>query len=68
MSTVKTSIETKKLLLQFIIREINYEKECKKMMEVVHISKKNSSIHATLADFFEDSVVNDFPLTDNVEN
>lgn len=38
------------------------------MMEVVHISKKNSSIHATLADFFEDSVVNDFPLTDNVEN
>jgi hypothetical protein len=68
MSLVKTSIETKKLLLQFIIREINYEKECRKMMEFIHLSKKNSSIHATLSDFFEDSVVNDFPLADNVEN
>ena len=68
MSAVKTSLETKRLLLQFIIREINYEKECKKMMEFVHLSKKNSSIHATLSDFFEDSVVNDFPLTDHVEN
>jgi hypothetical protein len=68
MTSVKTSLETKKLLLQFIIREINHEKECKKMMEFIHLSKRNTSIHATLADFFEDSVVNDFPLTGHVEN
>ena len=60
MTPVKTSLETKKLLLQFIIREINHEKECKKMMEFVQLSKRNSSIHETLAGFFEDSVLMNF--------
>jgi hypothetical protein len=68
MTSVKTSLETKKLLLQFIIREINHEKECKRMMEFVQLSKRNSSIHETLADFFNHSVVDEFSLTGHVEN
>ena len=68
MTSVKTSIESKKLLLQFIIREINHEKESKKMMEIIQLSKRNSSIHETLASFLEDSVTNDFSLNDHLEN
>lgn len=68
MPSVKTSIESKKLLLHFIIREINHEKECKKMMEIIQLSKRNSSIHETLAAFLEDSVTNEFSLTDLVVN
>jgi hypothetical protein len=62
------SIETKKLLLQFIIREINHEKECKRLAEFVQLGKGNKSIHETLVDFFEDSVVHDFPISDGVDN
>ena len=68
MTSVKTSIESKKLLLHFIIREINHEKECKKMMEIIQLSKRNSSIHETLASFLEDSVTNEVSLTDLVVN
>ena len=68
MTSVKTSIESKKLLLQFIIREINHEKECKKMMEIIQLSKRSSSIHETLASFLEDSVMNEFSLDDLVVN
>jgi hypothetical protein len=68
MTSVKTSIESKKLLLNFIIREINYEKECKKMMEIIQLSKRNSSIQETLVSFLEDTVTNEFSLTDLVVN
>jgi hypothetical protein len=64
----QSSIETKRLLLQYIIREITHEKESKKLAEIIHLGKRNASIQETLIEFFEDSLINDFPINDLVDN
>jgi hypothetical protein len=62
------SPDTKKLLMQYLLEDIEYRKECRYMQELVHISKQDDTMQATLAIFIDDAAVHHFSLTGLTHN
>jgi hypothetical protein len=62
MTTFKSSTESKKLMFQFLLQEIEYHKECQYMEELVAISKEDKTLQHTLVAFMDDSEIDHFSL------
>jgi hypothetical protein len=55
--TTQSTMNTRRLLLHFVLQEIDYAKECRRLQEMIKISKEqDQSFQHTLVAFLEDSV------------
>jgi hypothetical protein len=55
-------LEMKTLLQQFVMEEMNYAKECKKLHELIVLSKKTDEFHQTLTAFLRESLIENFSI------
>lgn len=62
------STDTKKLLMQFMLEDIEYRKECQYMQELVALSKQHDNLQHTLVAFIDDANVDHFSLTGLTNN
>ena len=56
MTVIVSSDATKKLLLQYIIENIEYRKRCLYLQDIINMGRENNIWHRALIDFFNDSM------------
>jgi hypothetical protein len=63
-----SSLETKRLLLQFIMEDIRFLKESRKLNELIHLGKKTDKIQQRLTEFLDASMIDTFSLEGHISN
>jgi hypothetical protein len=63
-----SSVETKKLLLQFIMEDIRFMKESRKLNELIHLGKETDRIQHLLTEFLDASMIETFSLEGHISN
>ena len=68
MTQLFSTPDTKKILFQFLLQEIEYRNECQNMQDLIAYSKENDVLQYTLGTFIEDAMVDHFSLSGIIEN